>query len=122
MTNIKYGVLIIAFFAILMLFFLVLPLIPYETDEERFEITIMEKWGDLNNKNEIILFCEYNGYDEYTIKRYSNRMEYPLILHEGEKIHYVSNPDDAYIVCIKSNGDEKKYDYRDYKEWMLKNV
>lgn len=106
---------------IIILFCIIILIIPNEGDYEYFDIQPPEKWGDLNNVDKITDFCEHKGYDIYTMKRYSNHKEYPLILSGGVSMHYVSNPDDAYIVCIKLNGDEKKYNYRDLKEWMLEN-
>ena len=80
-------------------------------DEEYFEITNNEKWRDLQNKQAINNFVLFNGYETYKMMRYSN----------GEQFYnnYVINPLDAYILMESTDGDTKKAEYREYKEWLL---
>jgi hypothetical protein len=80
-------------------------------DEEYFGITNNEKWNDLRNEQAIEAFTLFHGYDKYRMIRYSN----------GEQFYNndVVNPLDAYILMETINGDTKKAEYREYKEWLL---
>jgi len=80
-------------------------------DEEYFGITNNEKWDDLRNEQAIEAFTLFHGYDKYRMIRYSN----------GEQFYNndVVNPLDAYILMETINGDTKKAEYREYKEWLL---
>ena len=88
----------------------VIPLITIG-DEEYFGITNNEKWGDLQNNQAIKEFTLFHGYDTYKMMRYSNGRQFYN--------NYVLNPLDAYILMEDINGDTKKVDYREYKEWLL---
>ena len=80
-------------------------------DEEYFGITNNEKWNDLQNKQAIQEFALFNGYETYKMMRYTN----------GDQFYNndVLNPLDAYILMEAINGNTKKIEYREYKEWLL---
>ena len=111
MRNIRILIFLFTLFVCTAITFVIV--INQETDEEYFDITTMEKWNDLQNKQAIDKFTLDSGYTSYEMTRYTNGKMFCN--------NDVLNPLDAYILMINNDDDFKIVEYREYKTWLLTN-
>lgn len=82
-----------------------------------------EKWGDFNNIDARIRFCQAMGYEYGSATRYPSMYdptpEYNKVSVDGRIFEYVENPDDALILCKRQITEKKTFEYEDYKRWLL---